>query len=107
MMQELIERLEAANGPDEELDRAIAKLLWQDQTDAEPKNVFDCYQNYTSSIDAALTLAPDLGGQSWVFLQKLRSGQWQAALALDWDEDIIAPTAPLALCIAALKAREQ
>jgi len=54
----LAEQVEAAEMPNAALDQEIGDLLWQDQTESEPRNAFDCYQPFTASVDAALSLVP-------------------------------------------------
>lgn len=106
MSDDLIARLEKATGPDRELDWAISEAL----------NV--AALEYTSSIDAALTLVPEgwlLQLSDWEDRQLRDAGPWQVVLvqrgkrgdmrhAFDARCDH-APTAALALVIAALKAR--
>lgn len=53
---------ESAPAPDDVLEQAIGDLIWQDQTDQNPRNVFDCYRDYTLSIDAAMSLLPARAG---------------------------------------------
>lgn len=118
MTAELITRLESADGPDRELDWAIAESLgW---TRCQVGQVIACYApgdphmkagapRYTASIDAALTLVPDeylLG-----ILAELENGRWTTKLL---NRREIAgllpesgPTPALALCIAALRAQQK
>lgn len=148
-LEELIARLKSAKGPDRELDARIAESIgwtWFHDHDATPRGDRDegkiwvtwkdsngvrhnCPDNYTSSIDAALTLVPTGG-------RLLELGQWQSngqnagwfCQVAKWIRDgedswreqgfaygvpeIGAATVPplaangaIALCIAALKAR--
>ena len=118
-MKELIERLERATGPDRELDVAIVYALYPDIgpyqgqcIGDEPIFWHDPYRkrpapSFTSSIDAALTLVPE--GHGWV-LDYMDPGEPDGAMvgahACDGATfDTPRPPA-LALCIAALKARE-
>jgi hypothetical protein len=123
----LAERCEQTAGPDRLLDAEIA--LTQDYTFAQryperrqwwrrpdgrrvahdPRK--DYPPNYTSSLDAALTLVPE--GRAWTVGQNLHHWHWQASInALN---DAGNPTSigfggpcgwpALALCAAALRAR--
>lgn len=122
-MTSLIERIEAATGPDWELDAEIAALLgWKKLPNpGSMGGLIDMWINpsgknerwnvppYTSSIDAALTLLP--GDAMWrlghdgkgpdpsEFLCEIVSGPECRNYCA------IAPTAALALCAAALRAR--
>lgn len=55
-LEDLIRRVEAAEGPDRELDKSIARAL--DQWEAEPVTgiAFLCGRPFTASLDAALAL---------------------------------------------------
>lgn len=107
-MKELIERLEKATGPDRELDGEIALLLDPDTRRVNPGRwVGNEVPAYTSSVDDALTLIP----QGWRVGSIVEGaiGPWFVSL---WDNSVRhlaarseAPTLPLALCIAALRAR--
>lgn len=57
MTDTLIERLEAASGPDRELDDAILLLVFNDAAINPPA--------FTASLDLAMTLLPD--GQPWAW----------------------------------------
>ena len=111
---ELIERLEKATGPDKALDGELARAAglerfysfvgggWMDgDTIVE-------LPRYTASIDAALTLVGPT--QSWVAHGPWTNGRYCAGVAQTiggaWDDDQTGATAAIALCIAALKARE-
>jgi hypothetical protein len=129
MHSELIARLEAATGPDRELDAAIAVASGQYVFEKRGRDRQEWFYSttrdydrrclyyggtarpleaYTASIDAALTLVPaelannfllsispmslDMGGRNW----KCQVGKYRAA----------APTPALAICIAALRAKD-
>jgi hypothetical protein len=116
----LIARLEAATDGtvslSEEVARAVGWVSWRGQwfapgTDpaGNPPSL-DGAPNFTRSLDAALTLVPETAGieinRYWlttrdgaVWSAQLRWGLRDSAASED------APSAPLALCIAALKAR--
>jgi hypothetical protein len=123
MQTDLIARLEAATGPDRELDAAIAEYAgvipegyeiavehgkpqrywWHHEDERQPYWVPSAY---TASIDAALTLVPE----GWAI--SLTVGDQGAFAELHprvWSglRDILAgaPTPALAICLAALKAR--
>lgn len=86
----LIERLEAASGPDMELDEAIWLAT---KCHIEPQ------RSYTASIDAALTLVPK-GRHATI------STKHPVAAAVINGDPWCYATPALALCIAALRARE-
>lgn len=103
-LDELIQRLEKATGPDRELDIAIASA-WKQHHSGRWSIVNAPY--FTSSIDAALTLVPE----GW-FMEALHQqprgwlcyvGSRSNSLARMESE---ADTAAIALCIAALRARK-
>lgn len=106
-MSDLIERLEAATGPLFVLDEEIHALL------PVPKLIIP--PAYTASIDAALTLVPE-GWEGVSLDQGWRCdkgpGGASAYLAEKQYGDCLRTRAehdssmPLAICIAALKARE-
>lgn len=91
-MRDLIARLEAATGPDRELDAEIADAVEFDPT---------CLHSpaYTASIDAAMTLVPPDTGIWGV----AKLGDQYTAHAGNPDHEGATPA--LALCIAALRAR--
>jgi hypothetical protein len=126
-MKDLIERLEKATGPDQELDLAVAMACQIDCRKCCGRGVAVwahdgngivgeeccgnpdvCPANYTASLDAALTLVPE----GWAAIlytgagtaelyerppAKVRGIQFRAS-----DR----PSIAIALCIAALKARD-
>lgn len=117
MSAELIKRLEAATGPDLELDAEIAMSAGL----AERRNDFvyvmhpvegsthDLWLNvpYTASIDAALTLVPE-GWRIWQMVRPASGEPWtvQAVPAVGgWAKEGDHRELPIALCIAALRAR--
>lgn len=104
----LIERLEAASGPDRELDEAIWLAT---KCHIEPQ------RSYTASIDAALTLVPGSNEHTALFWQLGNDGaggnpaDFLARLLIctnltSREFRAVAATPALALCIAALRARE-
>lgn len=118
---ELIARLEAATGPDRELDRAIAMSLgWRHDPHDGPYGTWTApdgtrhttFNEWTASIDAALTLVPE--GMDWLICSRrrnFRDGYYVHIMDGDVNRDghsageawHLAPA--VALCIAALKAR--
>lgn len=107
-MQDLIERLEKATGPDRELDYDL-RIIDQPHTVGSLglKSL-----PYTASIDAALTLTPEL-----VFIE-IKTGTQTGRHRFEWPIVVCgnqktgkriwrgqAATLPITLCIAALKAR--
>lgn len=91
-MNDLITRLESADGPSYALDREIGKAVGR---------AFAPPQPYTASIDAALTLVPE--GWKWAVTSKNSACCHEQHIApLNWS---YAATPALALAAAALKAR--
>jgi hypothetical protein len=110
-MNDIIERLEKASGPDRELDAQIAAQLCDGSVNVEGRywkpgvRGFCIAPRYTASIDAAMTLAEGFGGEVTFF----KDG---TAKAFVWQPYPMAvegkgPTPALALCIAALKAHKE
>ncbi len=111
---DLIARLEAAEGPDRGLDAEIARLkgyevhdkLWVRVTsyDGHEKGALSPLPHYTASIDAALTLVPE--GWGWSFGQTPTDEGVEYHAQVNWEPIVAGGTPAIALCIAALKARE-
>ena len=113
----LVERLEAATGPDRELDLDLARALVPDvivsrRNSDDTANEPYTYWEYTGSIDAALSLVERKLPTDYHFFE-LSIGHKRAHCEIH-DQRIYdpigtadAPTAPLALLIALLKALEQ
>lgn len=102
-MKELIERLEKATGRDRALDADIAAICHptDDPREAAMANGRDYPDEYTASIEAALTLAPQ--GSQWSICSH-ENGRFYAECGADgWQSTGL--TAAIALCLAALKAR--
>lgn len=104
-LQDLIKRIEAADGPDRELDAEIAVQVkpWREMC-----NLGVEIPPYTSSIDAAMTLVPD----GWIIKEYTASrfvphtfvvseGVGIGGVVGYSDHSMV-----LALCAAALRARE-
>jgi hypothetical protein len=124
---ELAARCEAAEGPDRELDEAIARTLgWRTMDDGYGRHTLwlppgwksgdggakHSTPAFTASIDAALTLVPE--GLSRSMLEDPRISRAVAHVRtksildpdkLEWSG--YAKTLPLALCAAALRARTE
>lgn len=98
-MQDLIERLEKATGPDRTLDRSIIGVL-VDAGEVESHPLLVDVPPYTASLDAALTLV--MPGHGWSL-----QGNTDVFYAVVYGQynKPAAPTPALALCIAALRAR--
>jgi hypothetical protein len=100
-LSELIERLEKATEPDDKLDTNINAAVLRTVERFEP------FPAYTSSIDAALTLVPEGYGwhlwspDNWLPAAEVRNGE-RVYYGLTAQAGLPA----IALCIAALKARE-
>lgn len=111
-MEDLIARLEAATGPDRELDCLIDVAVGHPIHNPHgPAEVANWPQRasgltvpaYTASIDAAMTLVPDGSGvMLFWFGDDERTGEAQVA-----NKRAKAAAPALALCIAALKVRAQ
>ncbi len=116
----LVERVEAASGPDRELDCLIENALGLAKFERDPRvNFGDAdytrapYKHYTASLDAAMTLVPE----GWGFAVHTADDRARTARAVCWTEGNRAVRSPktsddgpiatpaLALCAAALRAR--
>lgn len=106
-MTSLITRLEAATGPDRELDLDIHVAIWGDNN-LRALGI-DTAPNYTASLDTARSLVPE--GWSWFTgeFSKRVNHPAQAQLlngsADPKEHRAYAATPAIALTIAALKAR--
>lgn len=127
-MSDLIERLEKATGPDRRIDATIHEAVerpfvmefFAEYSTEQTRNL-SYVPSYTSSIDAALTLFPDgwFGRVEPRFHSDDGCVSWLAyGLKPDWSKwhphddeawitlvDARAQKSAIALCIAALKAR--
>jgi len=95
-LADLIARLERAEGPDCELDCAIYAFVFVAQDNPPP---------YTGSVDAALSLLP----RNAFVEMSFGGGRAYAEVNPDMPENTgegVAAIPALALCIAALRARE-
>ncbi len=111
-LPELIAKLEAATEGSRELDVAIYAFDRPvPAVELEPRHQhnFDLMKapRYTTSIDAALTLVPE----GWAYQLNMLFEPNCRQEAIVWTPSNLSPvsgahTMPLALCIAALKARE-
>ena len=109
-MDDLIKRLENAEKGSRELDKAIARALGF-RIAASTGGPMIMRQNdnvaswdlphYTTSLDAALTLVPE----EFDWLVSHVNGGLTIFAQVGPGKEYFAETAPLALCIAALKAR--
>jgi len=119
MTDDLIQRMETATEGSRELDAAIYRLLYSgklvDLLRRSGVTDMEYCPDYTTSLDAALTLVPE-GYRLYNLSDQLddRRGRWFAGIANDVPPIVNppatsymahAPSPPLALCIAALKAR--
>jgi len=124
MSADLIARLEAATGPDRELDARIQcsldghKFIECEEfgttlsVRSEGPDVLGSVRYYTASIDAALTLVPELSEKTRplkLVFGVSESGKRFGCFIDNWAWGRIGvnecPNWPIALCIAALKAR--
>lgn len=108
-MQDLIEKLEKATGPDRKLDGAIAKAVGAEHgyrefvhLESRSYSIHDeIARHYTASIDAALTLVPE----PWAWEIYWDNG-CELSLPPPGDKIFVTAVTPaIAICIAALKAR--
>lgn len=100
-LQDLIERLEKATGPDRDLDFAMFEAFVERVLCATCGYLDRPY--YTSSIDAALTLVPERMG--WQVNASHNGESFYAFAFVGRGSYEEAATPAIALCIAALKAR--
>lgn len=108
MMRDLIARLEAATGPDRELDAeimlavypALGLTMTANGNWLSKSGIHTRVEAYTASIDAALSLVPE--GWAWCVHDVGIASLMQALCVVKAS----AATPELALCIAALRARE-
>ena len=108
--EDLIQRLEKAEGPSYVLDCAIGEFVRASMRYQHPGSMNPTYPPYTASLDAAVGLVPE----GWsLHMNQHDGGEWSAELregyATSYGHVALAfkhPTLPLALCIAALKARK-
>jgi len=122
-LERLIARLEKAAEGSTELDTDICCALydidpelgrrWNEHFDPGwqggtlDTRFLTYWRSFTRNLDAALTLVPDVG--DWTITQRTRhpyQGKWLFEATV-WDarSQGFAPSAPLAVCIAALRAR--
>lgn len=123
-MNDLIERLEKATGSDREIGNEVLLACgWKLEEDGEgpdralfwvnPDPNGEDYNdgdqpNPTFSIDVALRLVPDHWRTDWAGQVPMGTQWFWELTQMDANrstERVWAPTAPLAICIAALKAR--
>lgn len=114
MTDNLIDKLERADGPDRELDQLIAVWHRSQISGKRVLGVANCAA-YTASIDAAMTLVPE--GWQLIKIEWFNVNDSWRAFMRDWHiqsdtfaaktGDGQAATPALALCIAALRARSQ
>lgn len=106
-LKTLITKLESAKEGSWDLSQRVGKATGGEKQYQHPGSVRLSHLNYTTSLDAALTLVPE-------GLKLLQLGEWSDGWYAQvgphhkqraWKVDQI-QTPALALCIAALKARE-
>ena len=98
---DLIAMLEKSNGGSRELDGIVARYLGNNEVDTFGRTTAPCY---TTSLDAALTLVPK-ENEFEVGSARLVSTFWASVISNSAHIAKGAATAPLALCVAALRAR--
>ena len=113
---ELVERIEAAEGPSRELDVAIAMAVgakhgpesgWANSENGDYWVVRECAARYTESLDAAMTLIGHL--RAFDLCRSSTPDEhrpWRAFVNHN-DSRSRAATPALALCAAALRARQE
>ena len=94
-MTELITRLEALTGPDREVD--LHMMRYVENIGGDPAKAL----HYTASLDAAMTLVPE-GCDKWAVSGRNAATVGKDRQPIRWS---YAATPAIALCIAALKAR--
>lgn len=104
MTTELIAALEAAEGPNRELDRKIAAVVghkhgpdsgWCNKENGDYWTVEESASQYTASIDAAMMLVPEGWSEIGILLDAVNENCSDAWLA----------NLPRFICIAALRAK--
>jgi hypothetical protein len=109
--ERLLSLLADATEGSRELSREIAVLMGTTMPPCERVHlearsieyIPELFPNYTTSLDAALSLVPE--GFQWAINAPNVEGEMQFRAEIDYGESIRAPSAPLALCIAAIKRR--
>ena len=122
-IEEVIAELEKASEGSETLDKQIALVLgWTYHPENARRTInwwIDADENerldfpaWTRSLDAALTLVPE--GHGWTAGKTIQGPQAFAEVLLPYDRgeqfltyEVDAATPPIALCIAALRARSR
>lgn len=115
-MTPLIKRLEALTGPSREVDAEIAKAIgWVKYitwTSPNGRIYADC-PNFTNSLDAAMTLVPKMDRPNfpWLMMKSNNPNNPIGCRCELWLDNVKnyrgrGATLAVALCIAALKARE-
>ena len=110
-IEKLIAKLEAASDGSKALDIAIWLTAVSPTISPEVETGWEKLPAYTTSLDAALTLVPDLGSSKFDWSLGFMNGSWghAARVAGPAGEEGMCEyghrPAALALCIAALKAR--
>ena len=104
----LIERLEKLGGPDRNVDDAIwmaTKPPAQHDKFALDILAIPVAPRYTASVDTAMTLVPEEWKKD-IWMQRYGGHHWQVTLHIPSNQqDGRSVHLPLALCIAALRAR--
>lgn len=130
MANELIAKLEAATGPDRALDGEIFKACYPNRDwlefadgwcarDPDDGCAFDVAPKYSASIDAALTLVPEGWGGSIHFSEDRPDCELHCTVSLGRSyptnanayagksgKDATRASVALAICIAALRAKD-
>lgn len=104
----LAQRIESADCGSRELDTEIAQAVGFDFQPEFGGAITRSPPAYSTSLDAAMTLVPDLGGidgQRFDLFNFARCAAARVYSDEDADYKATAKTAPLALCAAALKSR--
>lgn len=99
-MNKLIEKLEAATEGSRELDIEMAYGIPMGVSAEE-----DCAPHYTTSLDAALTLVPE-GAYTKLQIGRNQERTYAWVEMEDREAVVCSKTPALAICIAALKAKE-
>lgn len=103
----LAERVEGLDGPDWEVDAAIASTVYRDNC---RNPIWECgdVAAYTASLDIAMTLVPD-GAHTALAMQDRHSNRWEWELRFGYGvrRSSWSATPALALTAAALRAQAE
>lgn len=102
----IIRSLEKATGPDRNIDAAIQRMLGGRVMHIGAGGKTNAF---TASVDAALSVVPDGWRTNWAGTVPMATQWFWELIAMHENkatDRVYAATAPLAICIVALKARQ-